>query len=1378
MKILFYDSYRKKRESKHFANIKEEMIKDEKRISLASSVDDLTFYQNISTHKKIIELAKARGWYRLALFFYEDYCLFVDIELKQNLEKVTSEVLFRESNETYIEYIKNNQIEDKIEEIDLSNYQTILDINKQQDSFELVYESFKFSKQLEDLNDKELKQIFKLITKIFDNNKTYSNYNSIYQVSDDTYSIYYKIFKSNDIDIYYFIGFEDENLKEVDEIIDENELIKKSSKSYPLEIFLEDVNEWIDYIVKNSDGNIALSPEEENILTTLKSYNNDKKYPFFINGRAGSGKSTILQYLFADYIVEFLRLSKKRELEYKPLYLTYNERLKDKAIDKVSSIILAKTDKKLKDKLNLKDKKVIQSKIEEFFKSFDVKDGYNFLEELLYDNQKDNSLKNKKKITFAQIKEYFSDLISKKGKRFKNYTPELIWYVIRSYIKGRGVIENDKIQPLSLENYQKLPKKLRTIKDSVYKTILKEFYPTYTRYLNNNNYFDDLDLIFEVFKQNAFDKKYSVIFCDEAQDFTKIEFNLILNLNIFLEPHIKIDNFDYKNVPIVFAGDPFQTINPTGFSFEYLKALVYESYQEKGANLELNYKELAFNYRSNEDIIKFSNLVQALRGVLFKESVAFQTKWLDNYNSYNSLLYFDKSIDIKGNDIEQNYKFIFPTIRANEFFQDDELLNSLEMELHDTPLEVKGLEYDLVVLYRFGDFYLKELKNLSTKIENGFEDKESSLAYEYFFNNFYVAITRAKERVLVIDSHNAKDNFWKYIDVELLYDKYKSIFKKGEIDKNNFLQLNEGADSDLIYKEKDKRRFSKNRVKTELFDRYDTSANKGAILGDVAKILRNRNLNEVYEHILDGFRAEYNGNYLKATKTLMESVNMAYESGELANSEINYLTRKAFESLWLSIELEDSKSLEFIKEYENAFKDLGLKFERKTKLLKKFLNGKYAKTLDYLKDEFSKKDMDAVLEFIIKKSLYNLDTYELSDYLMELYKNEFINKELIIEIVKRRLEDEKNYKSLIKVFDIDDLKKTHKDIYCKMNLIIDENDIDCLVYANKIDKVLDVIKNNNEVDVSNYARAILYHLSNHSKEFHILDMGLIVDTYMKYYEDFNNLSVWEYLIKENIKNENIDNISILMKLFENLSYKEKREHLLVLVNVIKNSERPILIKQIFNTLITLFSANIDIIKICDIVVSLEKTLSFYDDENIRKILGFYQHYLNDRQNKHKRLIGSRFVKLKFELDKEGRNYHNIDNDDEWFDFVKRKVKFLHIESNRYIIRQIPIRMESDICYKLVNMKSVDEIYNRIISSYSQNEKSKKEEIEESVVSNEIKVTNETQKDDNMDVVQKLEEIQEFIDENRDSFNKRDVRKILNMVNALRDDLKELKKELQ
>ena len=933
-----------------------------------------------------------------------------------------------------------------------------------------------------------------------------------------------------------------------------------------------------------------------------------------------------------------------------------------------------------------------------------------------------------------------------------------------------------------------MPKKLRTIKDEIYKIILKEFYPTYNKYLNDKSYFDDLDLIFEIFKHNAFDKKYSVIFCDEAQDFTKIEFDLILNLNIFLEQNIKIDNFDYKNVPIVFAGDPFQTINPTGFSFEYLKALVYESYKEKGADLELNYKELVFNYRSNEDIIKFSNLIQALRGVLFKDKVAFQTKWLDNYNSYNSLLCFDKNINLKKYDIEQNYKFIFPTIKSNQFFKEDKLLDILEMELHDTPLEVKGLEYDLIVLYRFGDFYLNELTNLLTKIENGFEDKESSLSYEYFFNNFYVAITRAKERILVIDSQEAKNNFWKYIDIDLLHEKYQKKFNN-TVNKDNFLQLNDGVESDLDYEEKDKQRFSKNKIRTELFDRYDNSTNKSAVLNDVAKILKNRNLNEVYKYILDGFKAEYNKNYLKATKTLMDSVKIANDNGELANSEIYYLTKKAFENLWLSVELEDSKSLDFTNKYEKNFKDLGLRFERKIKLLKNFLEAKYSKTLDYLKSEFTKKDMDRSLDFIIQKSLNNLDTYELSDYLAELYNNEFINKDIIINIIKTRLEDKQNYKSLIKIFEIDDLKKSHKDIYCKMNLIIDHNNIDCLMYENKIEQVLKLIKNK-EVDVSNYTRSILYYLSNHSQEYHLLDMDLIVDTYIKHYEDFNNLSIWEYLLRENIEAENIDNISILMKLFEELSFKQKKEHLFVLVNIIKANEKPILIKQIFNTLITLFSDNINIVNICDMVVSLENTLSFYDNENIRKILGFYQHYLSDRKNKYKGIVGSRFIKLKFELDEDGKEYNDIDDNLEWFDFVKRRVKFLKVQSDISVMSKIPVRLNSKLCSKINGTKHVDKIYEKIIEELKKEDDKKIDEIIKNRVlskptKEQTKIEEKNTENSNTDSIENnqiqvskenlteiLDQIQDFIENNKTNFNKKEIRNIKNILSGIKDELEE------
>jgi len=69
-----------------------------------------------------------------------------------------------------------------------------------------------------------------------------------------------------------------------------------------------------------------------------------------------------------------------------------------------------------------------------------------------------------------------------------------------------------------------LSKKLKTIEESTYENIYNNFYKTYKNYLKSEGLYDDLDLVFEVYKNNAFNKKYSIIFCDEAQDFTKVEF--------------------------------------------------------------------------------------------------------------------------------------------------------------------------------------------------------------------------------------------------------------------------------------------------------------------------------------------------------------------------------------------------------------------------------------------------------------------------------------------------------------------------------------------------------------------------------------------------------------------------------------------------------------------------------------------------------------------------------------------------------------------------------------------------------------------------------------------------------------------------------------
>ena len=137
-----------------------------------------------------------------------------------------------------------------------------------------------------------------------------------------------------------------------------------------------------------------------------------------------------------------------------------------------------------------------------------------------------------------------------------------------------------------------------------------------------HGYWDNQDLTAAVLEHAAREdlSKYPGIFCDEAQDFTRNELELILNLSVF--PRRKIATHELTRVPFAFAGDPFQTLNPTGFSWNSVRAGFHEKlvrHLDKTASgrLSMNYKELSYNYRSSKHIVGLTNLIQLTRGLLF-----------------------------------------------------------------------------------------------------------------------------------------------------------------------------------------------------------------------------------------------------------------------------------------------------------------------------------------------------------------------------------------------------------------------------------------------------------------------------------------------------------------------------------------------------------------------------------------------------------------------------------------------------------------------------------------------------------------------------------------------------------------------------------------
>lgn len=101
-----------------------------------------------------------------------------------------------------------------------------------------------------------------------------------------------------------------------------NHILRASRRAYPA-YMLADEETWVE-IQKEPVANMALSPEESEVLLSARQA--EGAFPLFVNGRAGSGKSTILQYLFADLLYYYLTTSDARSMA-PPVYLTANGEL-------------------------------------------------------------------------------------------------------------------------------------------------------------------------------------------------------------------------------------------------------------------------------------------------------------------------------------------------------------------------------------------------------------------------------------------------------------------------------------------------------------------------------------------------------------------------------------------------------------------------------------------------------------------------------------------------------------------------------------------------------------------------------------------------------------------------------------------------------------------------------------------------------------------------------------------------------------------------------------------------------------------------------------------------------------------------------------------
>ncbi|MCX5776005.1 MAG: AAA family ATPase, partial [Firmicutes bacterium] len=246
---------------------------------------------------------------------------------------------------------------------------------------------------------------------------------------------------------------------------------------------------------------------------------------------------------------------------------------------------------------------------------------------------------------------------------------------------------------------------------------------------NDSPYADDNDLAFLLTKKDKI-KTEECLIIDEAQDLTFIQVQALIRC--------------VKNNAIYFCGDVNQRINPTIVDLDRFGAYFFNS------NTKLSTFELSNTFRCSEGITRFLNhLADLRRTYVAKQDAKNEVKictsrppdeglWATVCESGKKDLFNVLALACN----KANCIIIVPNQKRK-----DELTSIMpENETRiQTITEAKGLEYDNVLIYDF-------VTENAAEFEKIFSNTHSRNTFDrLLFNMFYVAGTRARERLIILE---------------------------------------------------------------------------------------------------------------------------------------------------------------------------------------------------------------------------------------------------------------------------------------------------------------------------------------------------------------------------------------------------------------------------------------------------------------------------------------------------------------------------------------------------------------------------------------------------------------------------------------------------
>jgi hypothetical protein len=236
---------------------------------------------------------------------------------------------------------------------------------------------------------------------------------------------------------------------------------------------------------------------------------------------------------------------------------------------------------------------------------------------------------------------------------------------------------------------------------------------------------------------------YDAVVIDEYQDLSEMQFLAIAGLCKSKEP-----------LALFLYGDDDQAINPTIFDLEDAKRILYDDF-----SATLTVERLSDSYRSGPTLLSYINGINRVRrkaiGARGAEVRVDRSKRQDEADLYASLLSDEKvfgSLLKTASSSDADCVFLFPSRETLEEWEKKAVSLGVGSDFIDSSFltveQAKGRQWDIVVLV---DFFSSASATFEAMLGERREGHKSTL-HRMFFNRYYVALTRAENRIIVYES--------------------------------------------------------------------------------------------------------------------------------------------------------------------------------------------------------------------------------------------------------------------------------------------------------------------------------------------------------------------------------------------------------------------------------------------------------------------------------------------------------------------------------------------------------------------------------------------------------------------------------------------------